>query len=133
VRNRTILHTPFVSFNILFTRAVQLLDAAELDRLDRFAASLQPDPDSSESPTHPYRLYSLLCQAARLYFNLNATSSVMDQPLIPHLPQASGSFDFAQYGMAAAGDAAVATSNELSGWYYENQQIMSLLNDNILY
>ncbi|KAF2181556.1 hypothetical protein K469DRAFT_671308 [Zopfia rhizophila CBS 207.26] len=134
--NWAILHTPFVPFNILFTRAVQLLDITELGRLDRFAASLQPDPSSTESPTHPYRLYRLLCQAARLYFNWNAASSAADQALIQNLSQSSGVFDFAQYGMdtgATTGEGLIAGGNELSEWYYENQQIMNLLNDNVLY
>ncbi|KAI1733607.1 fungal-specific transcription factor domain-containing protein [Xylaria scruposa] len=71
-----ILHTPFVPFSVLFTRAVQLSDDTDLRYLDRFSESLQHGEPSSESITHPYRLYSLLCQAARLYIKQNADTSV---------------------------------------------------------
>jgi hypothetical protein len=133
--DRTILNTPFVPFNILFTRAVQLSETEELGRLDRFAASIQPSPPSTESPTHPYRLYRLLCQAARLYFNKNAISSVTNETINQDLLQSSGSFNFAQYGMEAgiAAEGFMAGGNELSEWYHENQQIMNLLNGDILY
>jgi hypothetical protein len=136
VSARAILHTPFVPFNILFTRAVQLLDITELSRLDRFTASMQPDPSSTESPTHPYRLYELLCEAARLYFNVNAASSTTDNTPLHTLPHFSNGTDFAPYGMNAeglVGEGLVFGGNELSDWYHENQQLMNLLNDNVLY
>jgi len=57
----------------------------------------------------------------------------MDQAVPHNMPQSSAMLDFAPYGTVGAVDEAAATGNELSEWYYENQQIMSLLNDNILY
>ncbi|KAI0384226.1 hypothetical protein F5Y04DRAFT_238591 [Hypomontagnella monticulosa] len=130
--NWAILHTPFVPFGILFTRSVQLLDAADLVRLERFAASLQPETASSESITHPYRLYELLCQTARLYIDSHTFSSPTD---VTDLPDSVGQFDFVQFGMDAgvtldgALDIPDFQADELSDWYYGNQQLMNLLDD----
>ena len=140
--DRAILHIPFVPFSILFTRAVQLLDVADLARLDRFAASLQPDAaSSSESITHPHRLYELLCQAARLYIDStnNPSSSSADQTLTHNLPDSVGEFDFAHFGMEAGAaanetlEAGGPQAYRLSDWYYGNQQIMSLLDEDIMF
>ena len=136
---------PFVTFSILFTRTIQLRDLEDLARLDRFAASLQPatnvEADFAKSSTHPHRLYKLLCQAARLYFDSypNTDSSATDPSLGEiHNPLNSlDDFDFVDYGMDP--DAALgrmlgvgnAQTNGLSEWYYANQQIMGLLDEDV--
>lgn len=134
--NRAILHCPFVPFSILFTRAVQVLDATDLARLDRFAASLQPDESASpeSSITHPYRLYELLCQAGRLYFDSNATSSLTADPtLLYNLPDSLGELDFGMEVGTGILDVGGVQGSELSDWYYGNQQIMSLLDENAMF
>ncbi|OTA87219.1 hypothetical protein M434DRAFT_24015 [Hypoxylon sp. CO27-5] len=119
---------------ILFTHAVQFSDYADLARLDRFATSLRPDEDSTDSVTHPYRLYELLCQAARLYIGSNNTSLPIDPTLTQDLPDPLGQFDFAHFGAEngniQAGD---ARGFELSDWYYSNQQIMNLLDEDVMF
>jgi hypothetical protein len=47
------------------------------------------------------------------------------------MPHSSGAFDLSQFGITT--NEAAGTGGELSQWYFENQQIMSLLNDNILF
>ncbi|KAE9369112.1 hypothetical protein N431DRAFT_485113 [Stipitochalara longipes BDJ] len=137
--NWAILHCPFVPFNILFDRAVQLLDIADLARLDCFAASFQPDAASPESITHPYRLYKLLCETVRLYFDLNTSSSSSDTTLIHNTADSFSKFELAHYGIdggVAANDILGvdgAQAYGLSGWYYGNQQIMGLLDEDVLF
>ncbi|KAI1378884.1 hypothetical protein F4677DRAFT_443364 [Hypoxylon crocopeplum] len=135
-----ILHTPFVPFSILFTRAVQLLDVTDLGRLEGFAASLRPEATSPEpSTTHPYRLYELLSQAARLYIDSNMPLASADQTLPHGLPESLTGFDFAQFGMEVGVtanetlEANGAQAYELSDWYYGNRQIMSLLDEDVMF
>jgi len=135
--DRAIVHTPFVPFSILFTHAVQFLDTADLARLERFTATLQPDDSSPESITHPHRLYELLCQAARLHIDSNVAST--DLTVAISSEDALHEFDFTDFGVEEG-----ATANEtleagdphmygLSDWYYGNQQIMSLLDDDVVF
>lgn len=133
------MHGPFVPFSILFTRAVQLLDVADLARIDHFAASLQPETTWPESITHPYRLYRLLCRGARLCFDLHTPYSPADPIVNPNLPDSSSGLDFVNFGMEAVAattgtaEASGAHTGQLSDWYYGNQQIMSLLEDDIMF
>jgi hypothetical protein len=134
------MHGPFVPFSILYTRAVQLLDDEDLTRLDHFAASLQPEGvSSSESITHPHRLYELLCRGARLYFDINIPSALADPTVTYEFPNGSSRFDFGYCGMqdGAVADEAIDTADPqtdgLSDWYYSNQQIMCLLDDNNMF
>lgn len=130
------MHGPFVPFNILFTHAVQYLDTIDLARLDNFAASLRYESHSQEATTHPYRLYELLCKGARLYFDMN-TSVSADPTLTKDLPESLNGFDLAQVGVEAV--AAANKSSEpfdlqpyaLSDWYYGNQHMMSLFEDDL--
>ncbi|KAI1105790.1 hypothetical protein F4804DRAFT_340971 [Jackrogersella minutella] len=135
--NWAILHTPFVPFSILFTRAVQLLDFADLDRLDRFAVSLKPETACADSITHPYRLYELLCQAARLYIESNASASSLDMSLA-NAPSASlAEFDFTPFGIETGTvpneTLEVSETVALGEWYYNNQQLMSLLDEDVMF
>jgi hypothetical protein len=113
---RAILHTPFVPFTVLYTRAVQLLDREDLSRLDAFAASLK---SSAGTDTHS-RLYELLCQSARMYIDSNLSLNDFSQ---------SQSLDF---------DSEILRAEELddaslfgaADWYYGNQ-LMSVLDDDV--
>lgn len=135
--NWAILHTPFVPFSILFTRAVQLSDFTDLARLDRFANSLKPE-NPPESITHPYRLYELLCKAARLYMQSNASSST-DMSLVNTLSNPLGEFDFASFGAEVVSlpneilDTNFHSASGLSDWYYNNQQMMNLLDEDVMF
>ncbi|KAL2204508.1 hypothetical protein CC79DRAFT_1337049, partial [Sarocladium strictum] len=81
--NWVIKHVPFVAFCVLFTCAVQRLDLTELIELEAFAVSLRPDVaiDPTPSMSHPYRLYELLCQVARLYITTQTTEMPVVDPL----------------------------------------------------
>ncbi|KAI1127902.1 fungal-specific transcription factor domain-containing protein [Nemania abortiva] len=134
--NWGILHTPFVPFSVLFTRIVQLSDSADLFYLERFSESLQLAGSPAESITHPYRLYKLLCQAARLYIRQNAPP-ILDEMGVGSVDPWSV-FDFAAFGNEAGGEADDSgldgqLSQGLSHWFYGNQQLMGLLDDDIMF
>ncbi|KAI1312331.1 fungal-specific transcription factor domain-containing protein [Xylaria venustula] len=134
-----ILHTPFVPFSVLFTRVVQLSDGADLFYLDRFVESLRLEEESSaaESITHPYRLYRLLCRAARLYIKQDAIPVSYEADMNP-TENPWGVFDFASFGNEAGGglDGSgldESLTQDLSHWFYGNQQLMGLLDDDIMF
>jgi hypothetical protein len=135
--NRAILYCPFVPFSILFTRAVQLADIADLARLDRFAASLQPKARLLDEITHPHQLYTLLCRAARLYFDLDLASPHIHQTLIPDVKDIWGEFEFAQSGIEAKGGeswmAGGTQAHGLYDWSQDSQQIMGLLSEDVMF
>ncbi|KAF2238759.1 hypothetical protein EV356DRAFT_563475 [Viridothelium virens] len=137
--NWAILYCPFVPFSILFTRAVQLSDMADLDRLDRFENSLQPSLIPPEAITHPYRLYKLLCQAARLYFDLNAPSWPTDQTISHTLTGISNEFDLSHSvmeGGVISDESLKPNSPQMYGlydWWHDSQQIMGLLSEDIMF
>lgn len=130
-----ISHTQFVPFSILFTRAIQILDITDLPRLDSFAASFQPEAASPEMITHPFRLYELLCQAVRLYIDPGIPYSPDSSILSGETPESLAKFDFGQFGLEMETgvdetlDASENQSLDLSGWYYSNQQMMNLMDE----
>ncbi|KAL0941544.1 C6 transcription factor [Colletotrichum truncatum] len=134
-----ILNIPFVSFSILFTHAIRSSDAADLALLDRFANSLQPDYPSSESVTHPHRLYQLLCKVARLYGESGA--KVSTKAANQSLPEISTEVDLAAHlpSLEAGTErfqALVADESQITGlsdWFYGNQQLMNLLGEDMMY
>ena len=134
-----ILYCPFVPFSILFTRAVQLSDVTDLNRLDRFADSLQPDMTPSEAITHPYRLYKLLCQAIRLYLDLDTASWPADPSMIHNLTDLSAEFDFVHSEIEAGAiadeplEAAGLQTNGLYDWWHDSQQIMGLPSEDAMF
>jgi hypothetical protein len=133
--DRAILHIPFVPFSILFTRTIQLVDFTDLDRLERFAASLQPEA-GAESITHPHRLYELLCQAARLYLESSATLKVTNAADVgASVPSYSNDVDFANMGMETESSWMPSDSQDmdLSDWYQGNQEILRMLDVDITF
>jgi hypothetical protein len=133
--NRAILHTPFVPFSILFTRTIQVVDFTDLDRLERFAASLQPEA-GAESITHPHRLYELLCQAARLYLESSAALTLTDESDVgASVPSYSNDVDFANMGMETDGGwmSSESQNMDLSDWYQGNQEILRMLDMDITF
>lgn len=131
--NSAIMHGPFVPFSVLFTRAVQHLDIADLARLDRFAASLQSEENSPGSITHPYQLYELLCQSARIYFDISSTPA--NSTLTSNLRNPINEFGL-EHSAVDAEISANRTFSEgvaLSDWYYGNQQIMNLFEEDEIF
>ncbi|KAI0164989.1 fungal-specific transcription factor domain-containing protein [Xylariaceae sp. FL1272] len=133
--NWGITHMPFMPFSILFTRIIQLADDTDLGLLDRFTESLLTDESFVDSVTHPYRLYSTLSQAAKLYIqrasDKNRASS--DEFVDPW-----SIFDFASLGTENNNDMTDTEMDgyitpEMTGWYYGNQRFMSLLDDDVMF
>lgn len=119
----------------MFTRAIKLLDGAQLARLENFTASLQPEASSSDSITHPARLYELLCQAARTYIDSRIQAPPEDLTLAQNLPDSFGGFGLVNFGDeengGTAGDGSYTYG--LSDWYYGNQQLMQLLDEDMTF
>ncbi|KAI8623862.1 hypothetical protein F5Y19DRAFT_491852 [Xylariaceae sp. FL1651] len=136
--NWGILHMPFVPFSILFTRIVQLSDATDLHYLDRFTESLQSEQPSAESITHPYRLYKLLCKAARLYIEQDAPSLLINETGDDDTTDPWSVFDFASLGTEMNSgpndtELGIFPPHGLSEWFYGNQQLMGLLDDDVMF
>ena len=141
--SRAILHTPFIPFSILFTQAVQLLDRSDLARIERFAASLKPAESDAPAPppTHPYRIYELLSRTARLCVESHTQSLSLpaESTLIQPLPGSLSDFDLPYLEMETGGpttnNALVVEDHQIDGlsdWYYSNQQIMNLMDEDVI-
>lgn len=131
---RALLHTPFYPFSILFQHTVEHQEQADLDRLGQFAASLRPHHDEeSNSPTHPYRLYELLFQAAKLHMS----SSLKDATPASHISSSIWNSTMDGNMEERTGGDGLATGMhddfiaELEDWYQESQQLMGLLDDDM--
>ncbi|KAH8678426.1 hypothetical protein BX600DRAFT_452045 [Xylariales sp. PMI_506] len=137
--NWSIVHTPYIPFSILFTKAIQFLDHDDLEVLERFAASLRPDKIATESMANPHRLYELLCQAARLYIEANTPSFTTNSTVAASTPSLLNDFDLSRFDMNSETvvDDSLQFHNSqfqgLSAWYLENQQLMNLLDENVAF
>ncbi|KAF4473093.1 hypothetical protein FALBO_19 [Fusarium albosuccineum] len=133
--NWAILHTPFVPFSILFTHVVQSFDLDDLSRLDRFALSMKTEAADTEPLTHPCRLYELLGQAARIYIqssmfpsnidinsNVDASSNSQHLDIGHEMGIEMPTFEVFDQSMLDLGD-----------WYYSNQQLMNLLDEDVMF
>lgn len=135
--NRSLIHHPFVPFSILFSRAVQLSDVDDLERLECFAASLHSVQTSTKPATNVQRLYELLCQAARLYIDTNTPSLIANQTLSYNSGNSLDGINFTDFDMGARTlineplEPGVPQMYDLSDWYIGNQQLMNLLDEDI--
>ncbi|KAK5051527.1 hypothetical protein LTR84_003179 [Exophiala bonariae] len=146
--NWAVLHTPFIPFSILFTQAVQHLDESDLSRIERFASSLKPEPPVSASPSHPYRIYELLSRTARLCVDSQIQRHAQSQPVLSSTEGRFSAAEDAGFGsqqdrcnpgvdaLAGVDDLDLADIDfhvdGLSEWYYGNQQIMNLMDDDAM-
>ncbi|RSL43277.1 hypothetical protein CEP54_015151 [Fusarium duplospermum] len=136
--NWALLNTPFVPFSILFTHAIEKLDMEDFARLERFAASLKLETADTEPLTHPHRLYELLCKAGRLYIGSNTLSSQLGDTLDPNMLATLASAEnigiMTETGMAMQGPVYYGDYMlDLGGWYHDNQQLMSLLDEDFMF
>ncbi|KAH7174712.1 uncharacterized protein B0J16DRAFT_418161 [Fusarium flagelliforme] len=132
-----ILHTPFFPFSIVFENAIRHANADDLDRLDRFSASFMSDSVDNEGATHPYRLYELLSQAARLCVQLSPTSAHSSSTA-----PSSGDMTMEDLGInnlsdGRAGDVMLDRGRDelfsIGDWFQGNQQFLQLLHEDISY
>ncbi|KAJ3459334.1 hypothetical protein MRS44_015407 [Fusarium solani] len=136
--NWALLNTPFVPFSILFAHAIEKLDMDDFARLERFAASLKLEAADTEPLTHPHRLYELLCKAGRLHISSNTLSSQLGDALDPNMLATLASTEpmgiMTETGMAMQGpDYYGDYMLDLGGWYHDNQQLMSLLDEDFMF
>ncbi|KAF2447202.1 hypothetical protein P171DRAFT_384374 [Karstenula rhodostoma CBS 690.94] len=132
--NWAIVHCPFPPFSILLTHAIQLMDTSEIGYLERFAASLEPpgSPEKPDSITQPHHLYNILCKAARLYLDFN--TGQMSGGFLGLGSDAIPSIDLAGQGLRRTSVAALPEFQYEEGWlgewFYGNQLVMSVLDEN---
>ncbi|PVI00756.1 hypothetical protein DM02DRAFT_614115 [Periconia macrospinosa] len=123
--NWPIIHMPFVPFIILLTHAVQSSDFNDIALLETFVESLKPSATPITS-THPYRIYGLLCQIARSSIESPSTvDSMMNEDLFATFENV----DLPAY-LGITNEQGLSSDtpfDNLSGWYYNNQHLMSLL------
>lgn len=134
---RAIIHVPFVPFSIIFTCVVRTFNFDDLALLERFAASLKPETTDENSPTHPYRLYDLLCQAARLHitrtqFSASGPNMTGDDSTL------LSDFEASQFLAETTGPIDDFVNPDLlmfdaSDWYQGNQHFISLLDEGRLF
>lgn len=131
---RAVVHTPFVPYTIIFTRAVQLDDRDDLARLDAFTASLHPKHGEDESSSHPHKLYELLTQAARLYMDTNSKKAATS--LTPRINTVFPSSGSDQAGSALMPQTGIGNDDgsmmEFIDWHYNSQQLMELLDGDVI-
>ncbi|KAF2738010.1 hypothetical protein EJ04DRAFT_80761 [Polyplosphaeria fusca] len=132
--NWPVLHMPFVPFIILVTNSVQNADFNDLSMLEGFVESLKPpeasSEASSEAPTHPYRLYGLLCKIARQLIDSNTYSTLADPTLSDDLFAQLSDVDFSAYFGTAVNQSLEDEGSQMTGlgeWFRNSQQMMSLL------
>ncbi|KAH7253442.1 hypothetical protein B0J15DRAFT_513657 [Fusarium solani] len=123
---------------ILFAHAIEKLDMDDFARLERFAASLKLEAADTEPLTHPHRLYELLCKAGRLHISSNTLSSQLGDALDPNMLATLASTEpmgiMTETGMAMQGpDYYGDYMLDLGGWYHDNQQLMSLLDEDFMF
>ncbi|KAK1983625.1 hypothetical protein LZ30DRAFT_713819 [Colletotrichum cereale] len=131
--NWAITHVPFVPFSVIFTCVVRTSNFEDLVLLERFAASLKPETAGESSPTHPYRLYDLLCQAARLYIT-GAQFSAPGSTMTRNDSTLLSDFEASQFLTEAAGSIEGFVNPDLlmfdaNDWYQGSQQLISLLDE----
>ncbi|KAI8711625.1 Zn(2)-C6 fungal-type domain-containing protein [Fusarium sp. LHS14.1] len=136
--NWALLNTPFVPFSILFAHAIERLDMEDFARLERFAVSLKLEAADTEPLTHPHRLYELLCKAGRLYLSSNTLLSQLGDTLDPNMLATLASAEhmgiMTETGTAMQGpDYYGDYMLDLGGWYHDNQQLMSLLDEDFMF
>ncbi|KAL2272077.1 hypothetical protein VTJ83DRAFT_1448 [Remersonia thermophila] len=146
----TIQYAPFVPFIVVFCQVIETQDRADLARLEAFVASLQPYPSDTDAVERLRRLFQALCTVASHY--------IESQTRVGHDDRASNLVaslgfpaSFAPTGQPDAGHAAnlqgssgnafqrganpmmwVGNGMELEDWFYNNEQMMHLLDDGFL-
>jgi hypothetical protein len=94
---------------------------------------MKPKTTALETSTHPYRLYDLLCQAARLHIERGYASVSLNPTLAE---ESVGGFNLGHFDTRQEVAALNDDTTQLFGlddWYYGNQQMMDLLNHNVTF
>ncbi|KAH6894642.1 hypothetical protein B0T10DRAFT_258238 [Thelonectria olida] len=141
----TILYAPFTPFTVLFCHVIETSNAGDLERLDQFAASLQPVSSMSPAIAKFQRLCRVLHQIASLYVEAKSRAQ-QDHDMI----MIGNDFDvyFSQLGfipelhptdrVVPSGDFATGnvpphpTPRLLEDWFTGNKSIMGMMEEDFL-
>ncbi|KKK12214.1 hypothetical protein ARAM_002411 [Aspergillus rambellii] len=74
----SILYAPFVPFIVLFCHIIEVSSWADLDRLDEFVTSLEPNCSLSAAIMNLHRLCHVLSNVARLYVEAKAQAQTQE-------------------------------------------------------
>lgn len=103
----------------------------DMARMETFSNTLKTE--QTDSPTHPFRLYELLSQAARLYLDSKSHSLITT-------PTDSGLWSLHKDGfsedtitLAEGSTYQDGLATDLGNWYNGNQQLMSLLDEDMMF
>ncbi|KAL4867487.1 hypothetical protein BDV12DRAFT_119962 [Aspergillus spectabilis] len=74
----SILYSPFVPFIVLFCHIIEVSSWVDLDRLDEFVASLEPNRSLSTAISKLHRLCQVLSNVARLYIEAKTQAQTQE-------------------------------------------------------
>ncbi|KAL1836185.1 hypothetical protein VTJ49DRAFT_5466 [Mycothermus thermophilus] len=149
--NWTILFAPFVPFIVVFCHVIETQDRADLARLEAFVASLQPYPSGTDGVERLRRLFQVLYNVASQYMESQARAGQDDLGVdtclaalgfpSSHAPPGQQDAEYASSMQGSSGSVFQRGVNpviwmgngmELEDWFYNNEQMMSLLEDGFL-
>ncbi len=137
--DRTILYSPFTPFIVIFCHVIETSNADDLQRLDQFAASLQPVLSISQAIEKLHRLCKVLYQVAALYVEAKAQQEkdqdmgMVGNDLDMYLSQLGFISQQHSGESTAAGDEFEPSgAPRLGDWFSGNRYIMGLMEEDFL-
>jgi hypothetical protein len=150
----TILYSPFVPFIVLFCHVINSSSETDLQRLEEFVASLQPNCALSEAISRLYRLCQVLSNIAKLYLEAKAQTQTQEDQAIGQefdtylsaLGLAPASVEYGDSRPATARTVPAGSTDIMPGvetqlpqvapsalrnWYSGNQHMMGLLEEDL--
>ncbi|GES58084.1 fungal-specific transcription factor domain protein [Aspergillus terreus] len=150
----TILYSPFVPFIVLFCHVINSSSETDLQRLEEFVASLQPNCALSEAISRLYRLCQVLSNIAKLYLEAKAQTQTQEDQAIGQefdtylsaLGLAPASVEYGDPRPATARTVPAGSTDIMPGvetqlphvapsalrnWYSGNQHMMGLLEEDL--
>ncbi|PLB51963.1 fungal-specific transcription factor domain protein [Aspergillus steynii IBT 23096] len=97
----TILYSPFVPFIVLFCHIIEVSSYADLERIEEFVASLEPNCALSEAISKMHRLCQVLSTVARLYLEAKSQAQTQQDHSLASVGQEFDSY-FTALGLAPA-------------------------------
>lgn len=101
--SRTILYSPFVPFIVLFCHIIEVSSYSDLERIEEFVASLQPNCALSEAISKMHRLCQVLSTVARLYLEAKSQALTQQDQSLASVGQEFDSY-FTALGLAPPSD-----------------------------
>ncbi|KAF7594035.1 hypothetical protein BBP40_010313 [Aspergillus hancockii] len=156
----TILYSPFVPFIVLFCHVIESSSHSDLERLEEFVKSLQPNCSLSEAIAKMHRLCQVLSNVARLYVEAKSSTQTRENEALASVGQEFDTYltalglapAQAEYGdvrwngpvampapmigdvkegLEGQGPQTGMPQTTLGNWYSGNQHMMGLLEEDL--